>query len=69
VSDSIPQRLPRLRLTYWQNHQGGCYFRIFGYGLAFAFDESPRFSERMKVRRVLRIGRLSCRVLYRREIL
>lgn len=46
-----------MRTTFYVSHSHGFYFLIFGYGLAFAKDTRPLFSERNGYRKVLRIGR------------
>lgn len=35
-----------------------CYFRVFGYGLYFSWQERPTFSERMGLRKLWRCGHL-----------
>lgn len=40
-----------------------CYFRVCGYGLYISWRKKPTFSERMGLRKLLRIGRLVVEVL------
>lgn len=45
-------------------HHRTIFFRIRGYGLAFVLDgPGPNFSERMGLRRTLRLGNLTIEVL------
>lgn len=47
-----------MKQTFWQNHEHGFYFRVFGYGLAVV-DRSkhpPPFSVRNGYTRELRLG-------------
>lgn len=51
----------------WDIYDGGCWFRVFGYGLRVV-DRSkhpPLWSERNGRRRVLQVGRYSISLLVR----
>lgn len=53
----------RITETFWCRHEGGFFFRVRGYGLAFDTKLPVLFSERIGIRRVIRIGKLAIQFL------